>query len=380
VLVGFAMQTAFTLAVDDINAAGGIAGKQVRLVTYDTANSAELGALYAERLITLDCASVLVGGYHNPVALAVKEIAHQYGTPVIFTAASVDELTQGQYAEVFRIAPSVTMMAQMPGKWLSAVGDFNQDGENFIALVAEDTTENLTMREQVEQWLSSYGVRCEAILVDLPTNDFSSVIARIVAFERVPDAVFIGLTGDVAFDLQQQMLNARIGPQQKTLLVTNASALNDQLFWSRVPDGVYTVVSKMGPWYSTITVLGAQFVERYRPYFDRWPEAPAFAAYDAVQLAADAIGRANSLVPAEIIAALETSDVELAAGRYTFPYNSNNPPDGKEIPTHLWHQWLDAPLLYLQYSEPNQPASVMPVIWPSVYRTGELAVLHPPGN
>jgi ABC-type branched-subunit amino acid transport system substrate-binding protein len=243
VLVGFAMQTAFTLAVDDINAAGGIAGKLVRLVTYDTANSAERGALYAQRLITLDCAAVLVGGYHNPVALAVKEIAHQYGIPVIFTSASADELTQGQYPEVFRIAPSVTMLAQMPGKWLNAVGDFNQDGENFVTVIAADATENLAMLEEVEQWLSSYGVRFEAISVGLPSSDFSSVIARIVAFERVPDAIFIGLTGDAAFDLQQQMLNAHIGPEQNTLIITNASALNDQLFWTRVPGGVYTVVS-----------------------------------------------------------------------------------------------------------------------------------------
>jgi branched-chain amino acid transport system substrate-binding protein len=377
ILAGFAMQTAFTLAVDDINTAGGIGGKPVRLVTYDGANSPERGALYSERLATLDCASILVGVYHSPVAVAVKEVAHRYGLPVIFTSAAADELTTSQYPEVFRISPTMSMLAQMPGKWLAEVGDFNHDGDNFAILIAENAAESQVMLEQVQQWLRTYQIRFETIAVDLPTTDFSSVIARIVALERVPDAVFINISGEAAFDLQQQMLNARIGPEQSTLIVSNVSAQNDQTFWHRVPNGVFTVVPKMGPWPSTVPALGTHFAERYRTYFDRWPEASAFAAYDAIRLAADAIRRSNSLVPADIIAALEASDIDLASGHYTFPYNSTNPPDGKETPAYLWHQWPDAPLLYFQYGAVNQPASAAPVIWPTAYRTIDTAVLRP---
>ncbi|HMN28266.1 MAG TPA: hypothetical protein PKE45_08935, partial [Caldilineaceae bacterium] len=96
-------------------------------------------------------------------------------------------------------------------------------------------------------------------------------------------------------------------------------------------------------------------------------------------LAGDAIQRAASLDGSAIITALEQSDVELASGRYHFAYSAMHPPDGESEPAYWWHQWLDAPLLYLQYAEPNQPASAAPVIWPPLYRTVDAPVLSQPG-
>ena len=85
--------------------------------------------------------------------------------------------------------------------------------------------------------------------------------------------------------------------------------------------------------------------------------------------------RAQSLQPRRLVAALETSDLELAAGRYRFPVNSAHPPDGATTPDYLWHQWQDPPLLYLQYGAAEQPPATMDVIWPPTYRTSEGPVL-----
>jgi branched-chain amino acid transport system substrate-binding protein len=376
-LSGFAMQTALSLAVEDVNAAGGVAGKNLRLVTYDSANSAERATIFAERLLSLDCAAVLVGVYHSQVAQAVKEVAHRAGVPVIFASAIADELTSDQSPEVFRIGPTFTMLAQMPAHWLAEVGDYNEDGARFAVIVMDEAGDANGLVKASRHWLEENAFHVDVITVDLPTTDFSSVIARIVALEQAPDAVFINISSDAALTLQQQMVAAGIRPQQNTLVISSMVALNEQAFWAHVPDGLYTVVPRSGPWPSTVTPLGAQFAERFRTYFDRWPEIAAFAAYDAVRLAADAIRRANTLAPADLITALETSDVELASGHYTFAYGSHNPPDGKETPTYLWHQWLNVPLLYLQYSEPGQAASQAPVIWPPLYRTAGAPLLRP---
>jgi branched-chain amino acid transport system substrate-binding protein len=374
-LSGFAMQTALSLAVEDVNSAGGVAGKNLRLVTYDSANSAERATIFAERLLNLDCAALLIGVYHSQVAMAVKDVAHKAGVPVIFASATADELTSDQYPEVFRIGPTFTMLAQMPARWLVEVGDYNEDGSLAAVIVIEEAVDSNGLTQSSRQWLEENAFRVDVISVDLPTTDFSSVIARIVALEQAPDAVFINTANDAALDLQQQMVSAGIRPQQNTLVIGSMVSINDQAFWARVPDGLYTVVPRIGPWQSTVTPMGAQFAARYRTYFDRWPEIAAFAAYDAVHLAADAIRRANTLAPADLIAALETSDIELASGRYTFTYGSNNPPDGQETPAYLWHQWMDVPLLYLQYNEAGQAASQAPVVWPALYRTVDAPVL-----
>jgi branched-chain amino acid transport system substrate-binding protein len=377
ILTGFAMQTALTLAAEEINGAGGIAGKPLRLIPYDTGNSPEQAVYFAERLIQLDCAALLIGGHPNAVALAVKEVARQHGIPLIVPVVSADEVTADAQPEVFRIWPTFTMMAQMPAQWLTEVGDYNGDGVHFAVFIGENSSEVSNHIAAAEQWLQQVGIGHTTLAVDLPASDFSPVIARIVALEHVPDAIFIYVSGDAALALQQQVLNAGIGPSQQTLIVSTMQAQRDMAFWQQVPSGVFTVMPKLGPWPTTVTPLGAQFAERYRTYFDRWPEAQAFAAYDALHLAADAITRAESLAPDALIRALEATDIELAAGHYTFPYGSANPPDGRTVPAFAWHQWLAAPLLYLQYSVPNQPAYEAAVIWPAALRTVDTPVLRP---
>lgn len=366
---GFAMQTAFTIAVEEINARGGIQGKPVRLITYDDSGVPERAIILAERLLREDCAAMLVGVYHSEVARAVKEVVHQYGVPIIFSEPHVDDLTADQYPEIFRIGPTSTMYAQMPSKWLAKVGDYNGDETNLAVIVGENSPHGIEQAKATLGWLPAYGFTGESVLIDLPSTNFSSVIARIVALDKLPDAIFIQLAGETAFALERQILEAGLAPKKGTLIVNNALILNDQRYWQQVPNGVYAVATQIGPWPSTVTALGQQFAIAYQQYFDRWPERYAFGAYDAVHLAADAIDRAGTLDPAAIITALETADIELASGHYQFPYNSKNPPDGDKVAAYLWHQWLNPQLLYLQYSEANQAGTEAAVIWPETYRT-----------
>jgi len=369
--IGFAMQAATNLAVTDINERGGIDGKPVRTIVYDYASSPAQGALFAERLATIDCAAAIVGVFHSDVALAVKEVAVRHHIPVVFADPYADEITTDHAPEIFRIAPTRTMIAQMMAEWLSTVGDYNNDGELLAVLLVENSRYGNTRGELAQQWLPSYGIKSEIFTIDLPTTDFSPNIARIAALDTLPDAIFIYLHNGDNLLLQQQLLAAGMGPESGTLLVTTASALDDTKFWSQVPGGTHTIVTQIGPWYTTVTELGQHFADVYQQYFNRWPEAVAFEAYDVMWLAADAIQRAKSLEATAIIRALETTDIELASGHYRFPYGSTNPPDGESIPNYLWHQWPVPQLLYLQYTAPGQAARDAAVIWPPTYQTVE---------
>lgn len=374
---GFAMQTAFNLAVAEINAQGGVAGKPLRLIAYDTAGLPEQGARFAERLITQDCAVALVGVYHSQVAVAVKAVVQRLHRPIIFVDPYLDEITVDQTPEVFRIAPTSSMLAQMPGQWLTEVGDYNQDGEKFVAVVVENTPYGVARVESAQKWLPQAGFTLESVQVDVPITDYQAVIARLVALEHMPDAVFLYLHDDAVYDLTQALIAAGIGPQKSTLLVINQPSGNDQTFWARVPAGLLTVMPHIGPWPATTTAKGQQFAEQYRIYFERWPESYAFAAYDSVWLVADAISRTQSLTSADLITALEASDVELAAGRYTFPYNAQNPPDGTTVPAYMWHQRPNPPFYYLQYTEPQQATFDATIIWPPDQRTSPGPVVRP---
>ncbi len=373
---GIVMQAAFNIAVDDINDAGGILGKPLRLIINDTEGLPERGTAVAERLITLDCVVAIVGEYHSAVGLTMKEVAHKYHVPIIFAETYSDDITAVGYAEVFRIAPASTFTAQMDAKWLEEVGDYNGDGELFVVIIAENTGYGTGQVDKAEAWFPKFGIELETFFADLPTQDFAPIIARIAAMDRTPDAILIKVTGETSYNLQQQMAEAGLGPNADTIIVANQVALNHEEHWENVPDGAFAVVPRIGPWASSATALGLEFAKKYRAVMGRFPEAYAFEAYDSLRLMADAISRAGSLDPDDIITALEETDIDLAAGHYYFPYGSANPPSG-DVPAFMWHQWPDVPLLFLQYTEANQHSDDIEVIWPEAYRTSDGPIVRP---
>lgn len=375
-LNGFAMQTALNIAVTELNEAGGIRGLPVRLITYDSAGQPEQAAAYARRLIMEDCVAAITGLYHNRTALAVAEKAANLNMPLIVAGATADSVTAAQYPQVFRIAPTDTMLANMPAKWLAEVGDYNQDGMLFVVPIIDSRTADSAHWQRMQAAFDEFAIRHEILPVDLPSSDFSSVIARIVTLEHLPDAIFILTGGEDALEMHAQILASGIGPQKNTLIISNESALDSDLFWRLVPDGAGAVVGHMGPWAKTVSPQGQTFAIKYAQYMGRWPEAHAFAAYDSVYLIADALERSSTPTGPDVIAALRLANVTLAAGRYHFPYTADKPPDGVTAPDFMWQQWPDAPMLYLQYAEPGQPANEMPVIWPQIYRTADAPVIR----
>lgn len=372
-----AMQAGAGLALEDINRAGGINGKPVRMVLQDTAGDPQAAARLADSLITQDCASALVGGFTTDEAAAIKQVSLQYGTPFLIVDATADELTSDRPASVFRIAPAASMIAQMPTRWLATVGDYNGDGAQQVLLIVENTANGDAMLEQARQAFPAAGIPYDVLRVDVPMDDYSPLIARVVAREQAADAIMLYVTGDASLGLLRQLLDAGIGPQKGTLLVVGRAALDGGKFWSQVPDGAFTVIGRRGPWSTSVTEMGRSFAERYAAWSDHWPEPAAFAGYDAVLLLADAVQRAPSMQPGDLVSALEGADVTLASGYYQFPFNSQRPPNGDLEPPYLWHQWPDPALLYLQYREAQQDPATIDVIWPPIYRTTDVPVLKP---
>ncbi len=366
---GLAMQAATNLAVAAINEQGGIDGKPLRIVVYDSGSNPAQAALFAQRMITLDCVIAIVGVFHSNVALAVKDIAVQYHVPVLFADPYADEVTAIQSNEVFRIAPTYSMLISMMGKWLQAVGDYNQDGDIFAVVLAENTPYGQERLQRIQEELPPMGINSTGFLVDLPATDFSPIIARIVALDKSPDVIFLYLHNGEVIPLLKQLIDAGISPERNTLLVATSQLLDDVQFWQQVPNGNFVIAMQVGPWPSTVTPFGQTFAQEFNQYFQRWPEASAFEAYDAMWILSDAIARADSLAPDAVIGALERTNLTLASGHYTFPYGSLNPPNGNDIPAYMWHQWPNPQILYLQYTEPNQPATQMEVIWPPLYRS-----------
>lgn len=375
---GLAMNSSANLAREDVEAAGGILGRKVRLVYGDTEGDPQVARQVAEYLITQECVVGLIGVYHSAVGLEIKEVAREYGVPVIFAEPYSDEIVADRYPEVFRIGPSSSMVNRSFARWMKNEGDNNGDGIISATIIAENSTRTINRIETFISAMNEHELRVKPLLVELPESDFSSVIARIVADSNLPDFVFVWFNDASGYQLLHQLDEAAIGPANQTLVVARQTALDDARFWQEVPGGVQTVVSKIGPWHSTATPIGRDFADRYQTIYGFWPESYAFESYDALRLMADAINRAGTADPLPVIEALENASIELASGYYCFPQgnravlsSAGDDADAESCGFEsdaMWHQWPYAPILFLQYTEAGQRSADMDVIWPQSFQ------------
>ncbi len=104
--------TAINIAVQNINDAGGILGKPVKVIFYDTASLPERGTAAMEYLVTEECVVGVVGEYHSSAGVAMKEVSHKYHIPTVFAETWNDTITGSGYEEVLRIAPASSMVAE----------------------------------------------------------------------------------------------------------------------------------------------------------------------------------------------------------------------------------------------------------------------------
>ncbi len=361
---GVAMQYTMNLAVKDINAKGGILGKQVELVFGDTEGLPERGTAVAERLINNDKVVAIVGEAHSAVGLAELEVAHQYGIPVVFAETWSDAITATGYPEVFRIAPASTMNSKASADWLSNVGS------KTIVLIAENTDYGIGQADSDKTFFEAAGITIlDTIFVETNTTDFQPILTRIQAMNPAPDVMRVAITGQASYNLEQQMVDLGIAPSAKTIGSASTDALAPE-FWQSVPNGNYYTFSYIGLPPSLYNETTKHVAEEYRLAFKTEPASDALEAYDSVWIIADAIKRAGTTDPQAVIAALETTDITLAQGRYYFQYTSQNPlPTDGSIPAYMWHQWPDPAILFMQYFEPNQSWQDAAVIWPPAYQT-----------
>lgn len=364
---GIAMQFTAELAVDEINAAGGVMGRPLELIFVDTQGLPERGTAVAERLIEEDGVVGIVGEYHSAVGLTMIEVCHERHIPCVFSETWNDNITASGYEEVFRVAVTSTLVASQQINWLDALGF------EYVVIIAENTDYGVPASEAQVEFMTERGIDSDVFFVELGTEDFLPVLTRIQSGERTPDAIMVLVTGETSYNVEQQMAEIGLAPTEETVCVANQVAINAE-YWDNVPDGNYCAYLRVGLTPNNYNDITKSVDEAYRKQFDRPAPSFALATYDSVYIMAEAIERAGSTDPDAIIAEIEATDTTLAQGHYYFPYGTNNPVPEDE-PAWMWHQWPDAAVVIQQYFEVGQDPDDAAVVFPPAFQTHGTALI-----
>jgi len=182
---GKPMDMALRLAVDEINAAGGLLGRPVEIVAYDTQSDMALYTQYGQQLVRSDKVDVVHGGILSASREAIRQILHKARTPYFYNV-----LYEGGVCD-----RNITVIGVTPAQQVEVVvpAAIKKWGPKIYTLAADYNYGQITAR-----WVQKYAADAggEVIQTDffpLDVADFGATIAAIQS--AAPDLVVAALVG-----------------------------------------------------------------------------------------------------------------------------------------------------------------------------------------
>ncbi|MFT4175607.1 MAG: ABC transporter substrate-binding protein [Luteolibacter sp.] len=300
------------LAIEQINAQGGVLGKQLELLTEDDQTKAGEPANAVNKLISKDGVVAILGEVASSRSLEAAPICQQSQIPMISPASTNPTLTQ-QGNFIFRVCFTDTFQGAALANFAS--GTLNAKKVAVLTDVKSDYSKGLA-----KSFKEKYTANGGQLGIELDFNggdkDFKGQLTAIKA--NAPDAIFLpGYYNDVALIcIQAKQLGLSIpifggdGWESESLLTIGKDAMEGHYF------STHCSVDQGTP-------EMAAFVEAYKKRFNgKTPDAMAVLGYDSALVLADAIKRAgttDSIALRDAIA--ETKDFNGASGKFSLNEN-----------------------------------------------------------
>ncbi|MGH6954649.1 MAG: ABC transporter substrate-binding protein [Alphaproteobacteria bacterium] len=369
---GQEMKWAMEQAVADLNAKGGVLGRNIKLLFYDTQNKPDVCAAVANRLVGEDHVVAVVGEFHSGCALAQIPTYNKAGIPVIFSETYNDKITGGDPDDpnlppnpptIFRIAPTSSYYSGFVADWV-----INGIKAKKVGHLTDTTDYGTGAAEAFKTALGKAGIVPAHVTVELAQPDYGAILSRMATENPGLEVVNMDVseTASAYVTIQNAFDVGLLG--KGAICIGNPAMRDSESYWKAVPDGVGCVFQIVGLMTPQFNELAKSLDARARKDLGHEARNYAFEAYDSVFLVADAIARAGTTEKTALVAALESTSIELTQGKYKFPYNSKNPvPAGQ--PGWLWHQFIYPPLQLLEYTEKGQTSDQAIVVWPADRQT-----------
>jgi branched-chain amino acid transport system substrate-binding protein len=376
-LYGWDAQRAMLLAVEEINAKGGVqvgnSRRPLRLEVLDT-RDLEPGVplsealLVVEKLILEKKADVLVGGpVRSEAALAAMDLIAKYKKVSILTTGSLTPAyhrrvaeNYGKYKYLFRISSEAGQLAKEAVDLFESLRQ--EHGFDQIFIMVQDVAHARAIADIVGKALGSKGWKVLGTEV-YPTGALDYSTGLLKARDQKAQILFVWMDHPEIAILVKQWKELKIPALP---IAGISSAVEQPGGWANTDGAVaYWVASpaNAGNAPSNATPLTMKFYEAYKK---RWLVEPegygTSSSYTAIYVLADAIRRAGSLDSDRLVGALEKTNFVGVYGKIAFDPKSHqvipsyNPKEGA---VGTWFQWQDGKRV---------------VIWPSTIAMGKIRI------
>jgi branched-chain amino acid transport system substrate-binding protein len=295
------------LAADEINAKGGVLGKKIELVVEDGQCKPANSVNAAEKLIQRDKVAALSGAFCSSSTLAVMPVAENYKIPLITGVSSSASLTEKGNAWFFRATETDALLAKSFAKIL-----FNELKLRKVAYIGVNDDFGRGGVAEFESQMKSLGATTVMTeFFEHGTSDFYTLLTKLKASGA--DGVFVAAeTQDGSIFVKQK---AELGIPVKVFGVGSWATADFLKLTGAASEGIYAAV----PYASTMqTPKNKAFVEAYTARYKEAPGKYSAAGYNAINILAQAMTRANSTEPEKLREALSKTSYDGPNGHFEF--------------------------------------------------------------
>ena len=299
------------LAVEEINAAGGVLGKKIELITRDDNANPGDAVRVAEELVSREKVDLLAGTFLSNTGLAVADFAKQKKFFFLAGEPLTDKMTwQGGNQYTYRLRPGTYMQAAM------LVPEAVKQKKKRWAIVYPNYEYGQSAVSAFKALLKAAQPDVEFVAEQAPPLgklDAGSVVQALA--DAKPDAIFNVLFGaDLSKFVREGNTRGLFRDRAVVSLLTGEPEYLDPLK-EETPNG--WIVTGY-PWYGIQTPEHKAFFLAYHARYNDYPRLGSVVGYTMIKAAAAGIAKAGSTETARLVVAFAGLQVGTPFGRITF--------------------------------------------------------------
>ncbi|HEY6700083.1 MAG TPA: ABC transporter substrate-binding protein [Pseudolabrys sp.] len=291
-----------TLAIEEINAAGGVKGLgKIDVVLGDAQSTPDGGTAEVEKMNSADVCCI-VGGYASNICLATTQAAARYELPYVVDVGVADGIVTRLLKNTFRFGPGFGVISKTALANLAAINDQAGKPAKTVMIVHEDSLFGSGLAKLLNAQLPQQGFEIlETIPHPTPTRDFNNVVLKIKA--QNPDLVIPANYYNEYVLLARTMQQQQVKP--KGIYSVLGGAASSYKFVKEFPDAARFIMD-CNHWFDPRNEKALALKKKVESK-DQFYTYEVYMNYSCVYLIADALERAGSANRAKLTDALASS-------------------------------------------------------------------------
>ena len=299
------------LALAEINAAGGVLGKKIEVISRDDQAQPGEAVKIADELFSRDGVVMITGSFLSNIGLALSSYAGEKKHLYLAAEPLADSIVwEKGNRYTFRLRPSTSMQASMLAeaaaampakKWATIAPNYSYGKEAVAAFEKALKAKKPDVEFVTEQWPALFKI------------DAGAEVQALDAAK--PDAIFnVTFGSDLAKFVREGETRGLFKGKLVVGLLTGEPEYIDPLKGEAPTGWIVTGY----PWYDIKDPAHVAFVEAYKKMWNDYPRTGSLVGYDTMKSIAAAIEKAGSTDTEALVNAFEGLDVDTPAGKITF--------------------------------------------------------------